>query len=209
MRHSTFALFLSNTLPLESRINWPYLNITGNVTVGIGEEVTNLGQFRLYPWLCEVEAGSYQASHVEIDSAWLALKTVGADVYRSIRRGGDPYWQKFTPLRLSDSAVDTITHSMACADEVGLKTLFLDWDLWPDEAQAGALMLALACGIEEIMLYYPKFQVACRAHDWTVAAVECALANPAYSPHEYDRRNAATKALFSVAAGDADTFPGV
>jgi hypothetical protein len=205
MRDSTFALFLSNTLPLEGRCVAPYCDIEGNVTVAIGKEVSTLGEFRLYPWLCG--GSSLQASHVEIDSAWMVLKAVSPDVYKT-HRGGDPFWQSLTPLRLSDSAVDTITHNMACADEKGLMGLFPDWELWPDEAQAGTLMLAWACGVDEIARGYPKFQAACRAYEWKTAADESALANPENSPHEYDNRNETTKALFLKAAGEADTIPG-
>ncbi len=214
MRDSTFALFLEKTKPLEGVCTWMYPDTLGLVTTGIGNLADPVELALALPWIHK--GSGLVASSAEIRAAWTAVKQCGLGKLG----GGAARIQMLTELRLLEGDVDTLVRAKCAASDAALTAHFPNWTALPDEAQAGTLLLAWACGVAAITEplggphRFPKFAAALAAGELAVfdrtdpdkpelvggCAFECVMPASANPGNNLAARNTATQALFLAAA---------
>jgi GH24 family phage-related lysozyme (muramidase) len=204
MRDSTFAIFLAATKPLEGVCTWMYTDRLGLVTTGIGNLIDPIGGATDLPWI-HMGTGA-RAGFDEVVAAWQKVKGSGLGSLG----GGSRQVQALTDLRLVESDVDALVAAKCGENDTALAAHFPNWEELPDEAQAGALMLAWACGDAAVdepgALHFPKFAAALAAGDFATCAIECVMPAAANPGNNLTARNKATAALFlTAAASRADT----
>ena len=180
----------------EGRVHWPYLDILGLVTVGIGCQVER-EEFMLLPWVDE--ATGERATSAAIECAWGAVRA--AYQYERLG-GGNPVFSALTTIRLQDAAIDWLCGSRHRVYDQKLLARFGGaWESAPASAQLATLSMAYAMG-EGRLDKFPRFCAAFRAADWGACALECRMddsRNPGLRP-----RNAADAALFAASADGGD-----
>ena len=192
MRDVVRATFRAFTAPLEGVVSWMYLDIKGLVTTGIGNLIDPAQHALRLPWVLK-DTGT-PASQSSIAADWMNVK--GRPV---LAQQGYRAAEQYTRCRLTDEGIDQLV--LGKLDEFAgvLAGRFPNFDLWPADAQLGALSMAWACGPA---FRFPAWEAAANAGDWATAARECTInekGNPGLIP-----RNRANRILFGNAALAAD-----
>ena len=191
MKPLASSLFPGLSQRFEGRTAWPYLDVRGLVTVGVGCLADPETLFSPLPWL-DVSTG-LPAVPEAVQAGFVALK--GAPPGRLAT-----FYVPMTTLRLNEAAIDALLLSRAAIDEDVLRGGLPNYDDAPDAAQIGVMSLAWAMGGAGVLRGFPHFCDAFKRGDWTTCAHECSLSteeNPGVAP-----RNRANAALFlSIDAG--------
>jgi GH24 family phage-related lysozyme (muramidase) len=193
MYSSVRDAFYDFNLPFEGVINWPYLDIKGLVTIGLGnliDPVKRVLDLEL-PFEYIDQPGS-QATQDEIIDAWQTVKSK-----TSLKHKGYKAFEKLTNIRLTEDAIRSLVDTQLVANEQVLKKTFSNFDNWPADGQLGLLSMAWALGAG-FASKWPKFRTACQNENWDTAAQECLISevgNLGVKP-----RNNANQTLFSNAA---------
>ena len=217
MRDSTFALFLAQTVPLEGKALHMYPDVLGLVTTAIGVKIDPMPDALRLSWY-HLGTGA-KADPNEVASAWVKVKQSGLG-----KLGGlSPQVIALTDLRLQEHDADALVRAKCAGNEAILAAFFPAWDAMPDTAQAGALMLAWACGPDAITTpgphHFPRFAADLAAGNYAEldadgnatggCALECIMPASANPGNSLEARNRATAALFVRAqASIAVTQPG-
>ena len=186
MRPSVQAAFVPWVSRFEGVTNWPYLDVKGLVTTGIGNLIDPFSAAKDLPWTL----AGMPATGPQIAQAWLTVKG-----RQDLRLHGGGAFKDLTQLRLSAEAVnDLCAKKLAGMDQI-LCLRFAGYEDYPADAQLGILSMAWALGPA---FDFPAFHAACEAGDWVTASQECHIrdANPA--------RNTANQELFLLASRAAD-----
>jgi len=164
---SSFARF---SIGFEGKFAWPYLDIEGFVTVGIGCLIDPIELALPLQWV--LGNGSF-ASREEVVSQWRDLK---AQV--RLAKIGAKYAEPVTTIRLTEASIDALLSRRLLANEAIFEQQFLAWDLFPADAQTAIHSMGWAMG-PGFTKEYPRFTRACNAQDWITAQAECTISGEA------------------------------
>ncbi len=211
MKTSAINYFVTFSSGFEGVFTWPYLDIKGLVTTGIGDLIDPAQYALSIPF---ARADGTPASQSEIAAAWMAVKSVSCWAEHA-RPAGMPdhkcpwegtnrpclaHWgagaaKSYTSIRLTDEGVQHVVLRKAAAMEERLRERFPTWDAWPADAQLATMSVSWACGEN---FNFPALAAAMNAHDFARAAATCTI-NAAQNPG-IPRRNAANRILYRNAA---------
>jgi GH24 family phage-related lysozyme (muramidase) len=167
MHPSVASAFTHFSTEFEGRFAWPYLDIEGFVTVGVGCLIDPIELALPLPW---VHFDGSVATHEEVVAQWRDLK---AQV--RLAKTGARFAEHVTSIRLSDEAIESLLSRRLNANEAVLEQQFLRWDLFPADAQLAIHSMSWAMG-PGFTKEFPKFTRACNAQDWVTALAECTIA---------------------------------
>jgi GH24 family phage-related lysozyme (muramidase) len=139
----------------EGRCAWPYLDIRGLPTVGLGCLLSEAA-FLAQPW-----------TGGDASAGWTALKGAPAGLLFT-------HYASVTPLRLSEEAIDDLARQRLDADAEQLAKTFPAFSSWPWQAQAAALSMAWAMGAG-FPSSWPRWAASARAEDWRGCAANCEI----------------------------------
>jgi GH24 family phage-related lysozyme (muramidase) len=174
----------------EGRCTWPYLDIKGLATVGIGCLIEPEAVFETLPW----QVLGQPATHDYIAKSWLDLK--GAE---GLCPQGGGVFEGVTDLRLTDAAIDSLLVLRSATNDSILAAKFTGYQEMPANVQLALLSMAWAAG-PYVFAEFPLFCSALEAGDWATCAIQCHMddsKNPGLVP-----RNKANEALFLAASLD-------
>lgn len=188
----TYASVLQSLLrfnkPLEGEVLWPYQDILGLVTVGIGCLIENQTGDRAalalsVPWIGSPTPRTIREEFAKVDAY---PKAMHFNRYRDA-----------CSLRLTEDGVLDLLETRAEQFESVLLAGFPGWEDWPADAQLGVLGMSWACG-PGFWRTFKSFTAFANKRDWTNAA-KCAgirtAGNPGIVP-----RNAQVALCFANAA---------
>ena len=194
IRPSVLAIWHEFSTPLEGRVYWPYLDVRGLVTVGVGNLIDPLGAALGLPWTL---TGSGQpASRERIIADWRALKA-----QPQLAKLHYKYAANVTRIRLTDEAIDNLVASRLQANAADLTRQFKDFPEWPADAQLASLSMAWAVG-SGYPKKFPSWSKSAAKQDWLGCKAECdirSVGNPGVIP-----RNKLNRAHFEAAANAED-----
>ncbi len=155
-----FDAYLKELDGWEGRCPWMYLDVPGNVTVGVGHLVTEAGL-----------APSIGLTGGDPTADWQAVKSaqpgLAAKAYESL-----------TACRLSDAAIEALKQSDLATAHTELLATIPDSARWPVPVQIACLDMSFNLGIGRFRKEYfgpgCHFGPACRRGDWTAAALQSA-----------------------------------
>src|SRR6187549_2842998 len=134
-----YDVFRAFSVKFEGLVYWPYLDIKGLVTVGIGNLIDPIGAALDLPW--HIEGSGDQATRDEVAADWKRIKAE-----QRLSKLHYNYARPITKIRLSDEGVDQVVKNRLLANETYLKKAFPNWDKWPADAQLCAFSMAWAVG---------------------------------------------------------------
>jgi len=188
----TYQSVLDNLLrfnkPLEGEVLWPYQDILGLVTVGIGCLIENQVGDRAalalsVPWVGGPTPRTVREEFAKVDAL---PKAMHFNRYRDA-----------CSLRLTEDGVLDLLQTRAEQFEAELLRGFPGWEDWPADAQMGVLGMSWACG-PGFWRKFVNFHDYANARRWDMAA-KCAGirtdGNPGVVP-----RNAQVALCFANAA---------
>lgn len=200
MRSQAFAAFMKFTRMNEGVTSWPYPDVLGYVTTGMGNLIDGGQKNDTYtlPWQHKAPGdpdsaafgpyGPYTggaASRDEIDAAWNAVKA-------NPGRGSGYAYQNMTDLRIDDAAISNLVAKKLSANESVLRGYFPMYDSLGADAQTALHAMAWAMG-PDFPQKFPTFRAAVNARDFQTAADESHCANCT------DKRNDAMIAFLTSA----------
>lgn len=186
-RPAVSAAFPGFTERFEGFTLYPYQDVKGLVTVGVGCLIDPLEAALPLPWVNQHDGSAMPPE--EVARQWTALK---GDPSLKGRTAG--YQAAFTTMRLTHATVDDLVQQHLAVNDTFLDRRFAWYRSAPADAQLGALSMAYAMGPA---FQFPKFEAACEDDDWATAAKECRIdttGNPGVAT-----RNSANALLFSNA----------
>lgn len=194
--------FYAFNAPMEGEVPYFYQDVKGLVSIGVGLLADPVELALGLPMVYE---DGVQASPIVIRDEWHRIKNLPprADGLTAAQLG-HLYAKPFTRLRLTrDGLVQTLVRKLQQMHGV-LVQGFQDFEMWPADAQLGALSLAWACGPAYWNPaagrgYFPKLTVALRACDFMTASAECFMPEEA-TISGLRPRNKANRILFQNAA---------
>jgi GH24 family phage-related lysozyme (muramidase) len=166
----------------EGHVLWPYLDIKGLVTVGIGNLIDPVSEALKLPWK---SPGGQLASKDRVREDWAALKA-----QQSLSRLHYKYAAAHTTIRLTEEDVAELVRSKLAQNEVVLKRYFPAWDDLPADVQLCCCSMAWAVGAGFPKIF-TNFTRLINAGDFKLAIEACDIkseGNPGVIP-----RNAANK----------------
>jgi GH24 family phage-related lysozyme (muramidase) len=158
--------------PLEGFVLWPYQDILGLVTIGVGcliESQNSADRAALalpLPWVGGPTAQTIRQEFAKVDAY---PKAMHFNQYRNA-----------CSLRLTEEGVDELLELRAHQFEATLIKGFPGWNDWPADAQLGVLAIAWACG-PGFWVQFKNFREYANKRDWTNAA-RCAAIRTAGNP---------------------------
>jgi GH24 family phage-related lysozyme (muramidase) len=177
----------SNIERYEGRVPHLYLDSRGFVTVGVGHLLSS--------------AAKAQELAFVTDSGESATTEMIAEEYKQIAEQeanhAAIYYQSFTQLRLSDSAIDQLTEKHIDSFYTELKTIYSEFDSFPTDIKLALFDLIFNLGMTNLRKKWPKLNGCIAAKDWNSAAENCRRRGIA------DERNEYVKALLLNGANTA------
>lgn len=168
MHQSVLDHFREFSVRFEGLVHWPYLDVKGLVTVGIGCLIDPVSAAFALPWV--LEDTGHAAPRDQILADWSDLKA-----QQRLSKLHYNYARPVTRIRLTDEGVDAVVHSKLLANEALLKKSYPAWDTWPADAQLCACSMAwsVGAGFPGIFKNFTNFA---NQGDWDNAA-RCAAIN--------------------------------
>jgi len=149
----------------ESYVPYMYLDVSGQVTVGIGHGVLSAEAAGQLPF---VTADGRPASREAIAEAYKKVHALRSAQREKARTAG--YFSGITGLVLGEADIYRLAQQDIAAHERLLRGKFADYDRYPAAVQEALLDMVFSMGINKLMTGYPKFVAAVRARDWAAAA---------------------------------------
>jgi hypothetical protein len=174
----------------EGAVNFPYLDVKGLVSIGVGILADPVGLMLSLP--LRRKDGTL-ASTGEITAEYNRIKSLGDKGARL----GHLYARQYATLHLDDAGMHLVVERKLDTFETVLKRRYPNWEEYPADAQLGVMSYAWAMGPSFEKLA-PKFDRAVKTMQWLDAAVESHLqekGNPGVIP-----RNKAMDELFRNAS---------
>jgi GH24 family phage-related lysozyme (muramidase) len=175
----------------EGWLPFPYLDVRGLVTVGMGNLADPIELALRMPW---------GATTAQVRRDWGLVKS------RQDLRQRPGAFEALTTIRLSDVGIRAIVAAKLLANESVLRLVWQSWNDFPADAQLGILSMAWAMG-PVFWKKFPKFTDRVTSRDWAGAALECKInetGNPGVA-----RRNIADRKCFLDAAFVSSAFTRV
>jgi hypothetical protein len=185
---------LTRLEPFERRVPWPYLDVKGLVTTGVGFLLADVDAMVALPWH-HLSDGS-PATPDEMKTEYFRVQGMraglGANAYRGTLRlfQGDIDTEGFRRLRL---AMDD------------LQDIFPGYDAFPAGVQQALLDLRWNCGGAAHppgLRSWTHLLAACNSvpPDWKAAAGQCRTANPDNNPQRAHRNDWRSSCFVDAAA---------
>jgi GH24 family phage-related lysozyme (muramidase) len=187
MKQSVRDYFVIFTAPLEGIVRWPYLDILGLVTVGIGNLIDPVKYALAVPF---VMLDGSEATDEQITEGWNALKS-----QPHLAQAGHPFACAVSGLRLTEEGISQVVSGKLDEMASYLANRFPAFETWPADAQLGTLSLAWACGPA---FRFTTLEANLKALNFHAASDNCKMnetGNPGLKP-----RNIANHHLFRNAA---------
>lgn len=150
----------------EGRIAWPYLDVRGLPTVGVGALIDTVALVTALPW--HLIDGS-TPTREQVIAQWNDLKA-----QTRLAKLGARYAESVTQLRLSEEAIDALTLRRMAANDIDIHKHFLAFETMCSDAQCAIHSMAYAMGAN-FVAEFPKFTRAANARDWATALAECTI----------------------------------
>lgn len=187
MQPSVRSSFIAFSAQFEGACTWLYLDVHDPplVTTGIGNLVDPMSEALGLPWR---DLSGKLAPHDAIVAEWTTVKGLATHAHDH-----PSFWANRALLRLATADVNVLVLSKLgqFAAELKARPCFAGFDSWPADAQLGLLSMSWAMGPA---FHFPMFEAACQAHNFSMAAAQCHMAdgnNPGLVP-----RNRANFRLF-------------
>jgi GH24 family phage-related lysozyme (muramidase) len=197
MKKVVSDIFWAHNVPMEGYCNYPYPDVKGLISTGVGNLVDPVQYMTPLPWK---HKDGTPATKWEIEAEFKRLKAMaigpdGKPTKDCLRGGG--WWKDKATLQLSEQAIRDLVASKLRTmvsyfkGRVGEKV----WDSYPADAQLAILSMCWALGPA---FNFPKFMAHLKARNWLGCADECKMqeaGNPGVIP-----RNKKNRSLFLNAA---------
>ena len=152
----------------EDYVPHMYLDVSGQVTVGIGHGILSAAAACLLPF--KAVAGK-AATADEITKEYQTIQG-----HRSAQREKAKtakHFQAMTALVLEEAEIYKLAQRDIEAHERILRPKFAEYDKYPAGVQEVLLDMVFSMGINKLINGYPKFVTAVRKKDWKTAAENC------------------------------------
>ena len=188
MRAAGRAAWIAFNRDLEGRFRWPYLDVVGLITTGVGQLCDDWSTFRALPWTHKAHSGPASDDEIRQEYDHLRANFCGVKgtgkgcaweaAGRGLCYGHAGAWGLglTTFLRLSDADIDA--HIMAVLDRkvAAMRADYSEWDAWPADAQAGVMSMCWAMGEAFVRRFgFVHFDRAVRLKDWAAAEKSCGI----------------------------------
>lgn len=183
MHQSVIDRFREFSVRFEGLVHWPYLDVKGLVTVGIGNLIDPVSSALELPWV--IEDTGMLAGPQQVIADWNALKS-----QQRLSKLHFNYARPVTKIRLTDEGVDALVRKKLLANEAHMRKYLPDWDAWPADGQLFASSMAWAVGAGWVQIFKNCTAFLLKG-DWDNAAKCAAIkteGNPGLVP-----RNAANQ----------------
>lgn len=182
---------LQDIIDHEGCILWPYCDVKGLVTIGIGHLLPTSGS--VLPLDLYHEATHRPATLAEKQQAWTAVK-------EAFTRGkGALAYKGLTDLRLSrDLALDLCKARIDNEFMPAVSAAFPQIAGWPADAVRAVVDIAYNCGAHCFDKGWPNFVAACRARDFHAAAKHCTRADARRTPTPKDPEGLGPRNLWTI-----------
>lgn len=159
MRPAVTATFPGFSRRIEGHVTWPYVDVLGLVTIGVGCLIDPKSLAMTLPF---VRRGTGEkASSAEVSASWDAVKSAADRLkHRHFR-----YARDFSTVELTLAGVDELMLDRLDRSEAWLRKTFPGWDDFPADAQLGIISMAWAAG-PAFTDKFPRFTAAARRGDW-------------------------------------------
>jgi GH24 family phage-related lysozyme (muramidase) len=159
----------------EGRVPHLYLDSRGFVTVGVGHLLSSVENAKALDF---VTMTGELATENMIAEEYQVVSTREANRVAS-------YYQSFTQLRLSDSAIDQLTVKHIDSFYGELKIIYSEFDSFPSDIKLALFDLIFNLGMTSLRKKWPKFNGCIASKDWVAAADNCRRKGIADERNEY------------------------
>ncbi len=123
-RQDVVDRFREFSVRFEGLVHWPYLDIKGLVTVGIGCLIDPAAAALALPWV--LEGSGEPASKEQVLADWNNLKS-----QQRLSKLHFNYARPVTKIRLTEEGVDTLLHQKMAGNEAYMKKRLPAFATWP------------------------------------------------------------------------------
>ncbi len=176
----------------ESFVTHMYLDLVGQVTIGIGHGILSAAAAGLIPFK---KADGSRASANEIAAEFAKLHGMAAG-QRDAPKAASSF-EGITALRIDEETIYDLAADDIRAKEKDIKRHFTDYDSYPQSVKEALLDMVFSMGMGKLLRSYPSFCAAVRKHDWKAAA------DQSNRKQVQTKRNIAVKEKLSSAGGKA------
>ncbi len=174
----------------EDNIAHMYLDIDGNITIGVGHLIPSLKAAQRLN-LVVLKTGA-RATRAQIKTDYEAVqKQRQSNALAS-------YYKKYTKLIMMVPEVNRLTNQHINKFYQELTRIYPDFDNYPTEVQLALFDMIFNLGMPNLQGEYPKLNKAVKAKNWAGAANQSHR-----KPPISEARNNYVKALFEAAAKEA------
>lgn len=208
LRAAVRAIFPSFSARYEGDISWPYKDVRGLITVGLGCLIDPVDRALGLPWVDAVSRRPVTRATVRAE--WARLKAMASMTGAVAARQRD-----VTSIRLTPEGIEQLAHVRLDATVQGLLGRWPSFGDMPANVQLVLCSMAWALGTGKLIAEFPKFGRHIDAGNWgraemhrnevvyTGAAAECLIrvgekGDPDYNPGVIGR-NSANRALLVAA----------
>jgi GH24 family phage-related lysozyme (muramidase) len=152
-----------STLQWEGAIPWMYLDGRGNVTVGCGLLLLDVGAACGLPF--QMQTGE-SASEDMISVDFHRVEALPSNKLPGF------YHSDLSPV-LARSSISSLLRQYIVSDDAALKKAYSGWDGYPDSAKQALLDMAFNLGVSGLLHRYPHLGIAIESKNWLLAAEAC------------------------------------
>ena len=152
----------------EDYVAHMYLDVSGQVTVGIGHGILSAPAACLLPFK---KADGKGAGADEVSKAFNAVHAHRASQREKAKVA--KHFATMTDLVLGEADIYKLAQQDIEVHERILRPKFPEYDKYPAGVQEVLLDMVFSMGINKLMTAYPKFVTAVRKKDWKTAAENC------------------------------------
>lgn len=149
----------------ESFVPHMYLDVVGQVTVGIGHGILSASAASAIAFK---KANGAAASSSEITAEFEKLRGMAAAQREKPKPARS--FEGLTTLRVDEATIYDLAADDIRGKEKDIKRHFPDYDTYPQSVKEAMLDMVFSMGIGKLLRSYPSFCAAVRKHDWKSAA---------------------------------------
>ena len=149
----------------ESFVPHMYLDVVGQVTVGIGHGILSGAAASDIPFK---KADGSPATEGEITKEFNALSAQSASQREKPKSA--KHFESLTTLHIDEAAVYNLAARDIGAKEKDIKRNFPEYDSYPPAVQEAILDMVFSMGMGKLLRGYPSFCAAVKKKDWKAAA---------------------------------------
>lgn len=194
MRQSVRDVFFDFSTKFEGAVDFPYLDVKGLLTTGIGNLIENDVGLGL-PWnMLTLRPATIEEIHQGLDAvkARQDLKLRGGMAYKNI-----------SLLRLTQDDITKLVLDRMASNESELLCFFPAFEDFSAPAQLAIMSIAWACGAAFAQTW-PNFKRAANSQDWVTAAAESHISDGAPARNDANHYLLLQAACIAKDGGDPD-----